>query len=320
MTDASATVLARESFGAWGARRAANWQGSPSPGEWQQIANTTRRGYTGHEQLDNVLLVHMNGRVYDPAIGRFMSADPYGIDEWKSQSWNRYAYVQNRPLLFTDPTGFKEDDKPEDKIRCKDCSIPVEMIVEGLRPRDPGVQDRLSNMHLQSTLRQLLAGRSGTGGDGSSQSNGKDPKGKCKSQEVTEATPGPVNHNESQTAAFLREARNQASLREMYQNHSGSGRFDFVTSDYFDDTFTVLGFRYNAGQFGNFLAGYSGAYHASFPGYFVARVFGVLYDMAEEGIGTDFDAESISYIQDGAALGQLDRDKQDTAESGCPGS
>ena len=106
VTDASATVLARESFGAWGARRAANWQGSPSPGEWQQIANTTRRGYTGHEQLDNVLLVHMNGRVYDPAIGRFMSADPYVDGADTTQGWNRFAYVRNRPMAYTDPTGF----------------------------------------------------------------------------------------------------------------------------------------------------------------------------------------------------------------------
>ena len=105
MTDASAAVLARESFGAWGARRAANWQGSPSSAEWQSIANTTRRGYTGHEHLDNVLLVHMNGRVYDPAIGRFMSADPYVDGAETTQGWNRYGYVGNRPMVLTDPSG-----------------------------------------------------------------------------------------------------------------------------------------------------------------------------------------------------------------------
>ena len=156
VTDASASVLARESFGAWGARRAANWQGNPSPGEWQSIANTTRRGYTGHEHLDNVLLVHMNGRVYDPAIGRFMSADPIGIDAWRSQSWNRYAYVQNRPLRFTDPTGYTDDDAPVSKIQCKDCDFPVEMTVEALRPRDPGVQDRLNEAHFRNELAGIL--------------------------------------------------------------------------------------------------------------------------------------------------------------------
>ena len=106
VTDASATVLARESFGAWGARRAANWQGSPSSAEWQSIASTTRRGYTGHEHLDNVLLVHMNGRVYDPAIGRFLSADPYVDGAETTQGWNRYSYVANQSTVSTDPSGY----------------------------------------------------------------------------------------------------------------------------------------------------------------------------------------------------------------------
>ena len=34
------------------------------------------RGYTDHEELDSVGLINMNGRVYDPAIGKFVSADP----------------------------------------------------------------------------------------------------------------------------------------------------------------------------------------------------------------------------------------------------
>ncbi len=103
--DGSGAILARESFGAWGARRGSNWSSSTPP-DWTGIANTTRRGYTGHEALDNILLVHMNGRVYDPAIGRFLSADPYvnGIDA--SQGWNRYAYVNNGPLRYVDPSGY----------------------------------------------------------------------------------------------------------------------------------------------------------------------------------------------------------------------
>ncbi|HNW98235.1 MAG TPA: hypothetical protein PKK00_07495 [Bacteroidales bacterium] len=30
------------------------------------------RGYTGHEHLDNFALINMNGRLYDPAIGRML--------------------------------------------------------------------------------------------------------------------------------------------------------------------------------------------------------------------------------------------------------
>lgn len=104
--NASGAVLARMSFNATGARRSSGWTGSPSSAEWQAIADTTRRGYTGHEALDNVLLVHMNGRVYDPAIGRFMSADPYLDGADTTQGWNRYSYVHNNPLAYTDPSGY----------------------------------------------------------------------------------------------------------------------------------------------------------------------------------------------------------------------
>jgi hypothetical protein len=48
----------------------------------------------------------MNGRIYDPTIGRFMSADPFIQAPYELQSHNRYAYVMNNPLLYTDPSGF----------------------------------------------------------------------------------------------------------------------------------------------------------------------------------------------------------------------
>jgi hypothetical protein len=48
----------------------------------------------------------MNGRVYDPVLGRFLSADPYVDSVVDSQSFNRYSYVSNNPLGYTDPSGF----------------------------------------------------------------------------------------------------------------------------------------------------------------------------------------------------------------------
>ena len=71
-----------------------------------KIAAVTRDGFTGHEMLDNLGLVHMNGRVYDPEIGRFLSADPYVTLPYDGQGLNRYAYTLNNPLAFTDPSGF----------------------------------------------------------------------------------------------------------------------------------------------------------------------------------------------------------------------
>jgi len=66
----------------------------------------TRHGFTSHEQLDSMGLVHMNGRVYDPLIGRFLTADPNIFYPDNTQDYNRYSYVWNNPLSLTDPSGF----------------------------------------------------------------------------------------------------------------------------------------------------------------------------------------------------------------------
>jgi RHS repeat-associated protein len=106
ITDSAGGVLVRQSYTAFGKRRGSNWTGSPTGAEMQTIADSTRRGFTEHSMLDNLGLVHMNGRVYDPDIGRFLSADPYIQLPDNTQSWNRYSYVFNNPLSFTDPSGY----------------------------------------------------------------------------------------------------------------------------------------------------------------------------------------------------------------------
>jgi RHS repeat-associated protein len=103
--DSSANVLARESFTPFGARRGSNWTGTPTSADYTTFSNTTRRGFTGHEMLDAVSLVNMNGRVYDPLIGRFLSADPIVQTINFSQALNPYSYVMNMPLTLTDPSG-----------------------------------------------------------------------------------------------------------------------------------------------------------------------------------------------------------------------
>ena len=106
VVDADGNVIVAESFGALGARRRPAWTGIPTAADLAKIAAATRDGFTGHEMLDNLGLVHMNGRVYDPEIGRFISADPYVTLPYDSQGLNRYAYTLNNPLAFTDPSGF----------------------------------------------------------------------------------------------------------------------------------------------------------------------------------------------------------------------
>ncbi|MDR2473507.1 MAG: RHS repeat-associated core domain-containing protein, partial [Tannerella sp.] len=65
------------------------------------------RGYTGHEHLTQFGLINMNARLYDPALGRFLSPDPYVQNPFDGQSYNRYAYALNNPLIYTDPSGEK---------------------------------------------------------------------------------------------------------------------------------------------------------------------------------------------------------------------
>lgn len=104
LTDETGALIQKMSFDAWGKRREDTWAAMANPYVFNALVTT--RGFTGHEQIDSVGLVHMNGRVYDPEIGRFVSADPFVQDLSNSQSLNRYTYVLNNPLSMTDPTGF----------------------------------------------------------------------------------------------------------------------------------------------------------------------------------------------------------------------
>ena len=60
--------------------------------------------FTG-QRLDSSGLYYYGARYYDPAIGRFISADTIVQDYNNPQSLNRYTYVLNNPLKYTDPTG-----------------------------------------------------------------------------------------------------------------------------------------------------------------------------------------------------------------------
>ncbi|MEZ5842554.1 MAG: RHS repeat-associated core domain-containing protein [Hyphomicrobiaceae bacterium] len=106
VTDEAGTVVQRMAFDAWGKRRETNWLPMTGPAVAAFDTAITTRGFTGHEMVDGVGLVHMNGRIYDPEIGRFLSADPFVQELANLQSWNRYSYVLNNPLSYTDPSGF----------------------------------------------------------------------------------------------------------------------------------------------------------------------------------------------------------------------
>ena len=98
ITDSHGAVLQRIAYSPFGTRQVTA-SNDPDYQAW------TDRGFTGHEHLDGLGLIHMNARLYDPEIGRFLSPDTYIQAPYNSQNYNRYSYVLNNPLKYTDPSG-----------------------------------------------------------------------------------------------------------------------------------------------------------------------------------------------------------------------
>jgi RHS repeat-associated protein len=69
-----------------------------------------RQGYTGHYHDDELGLIDMKGRTYDPELRRFLTPDPVVREPLTSQGHNRYSYVWNNPATLVDPTGFWPED------------------------------------------------------------------------------------------------------------------------------------------------------------------------------------------------------------------
>ena len=93
VTDENGTKVFDASYDAWGRQTV--------------TLNTIglHRGYTGHEMLNEFDIINMNGRLYDPVLGRFFSPDNYVQMPDNSQNFNRYSYCLNNPLKYTDPSG-----------------------------------------------------------------------------------------------------------------------------------------------------------------------------------------------------------------------
>lgn len=103
-TDSDGRLIQELSYDAWGRRRdPATWNfydAEASAGAYDV------HGFTGHEHIDILEMINMDGRIYDPIVGRFLSPDPIIQDMSFSQSLNRYSYCLNNPLSMLDPTGY----------------------------------------------------------------------------------------------------------------------------------------------------------------------------------------------------------------------
>ena len=96
ITNTAKQVRQRNFFDPWG-----NVVNSTS----SQQFTLTNRGFTGHEHYPELKIINMNGRLYDPTIGRFFSPDNYVQNPGFTQNYNRYSYALNNPLKYKDPTG-----------------------------------------------------------------------------------------------------------------------------------------------------------------------------------------------------------------------
>jgi RHS repeat-associated protein len=136
LTNSDGSLAVEESFDAYGVPRdPTTWSGAQSAADQALIAGLTRHGYTGHTMLGNSGLIHMNGRVMDASIGRFLSPDPYITEPGNTQNFNRYSYVVNNPMTYTDPTGFCGDPGQTP------CVVPITAPAPSSNPNSTPWQD-----------------------------------------------------------------------------------------------------------------------------------------------------------------------------------
>jgi RHS repeat-associated protein len=123
VANASGTVTETRGYDAFGKPRSGTWADLTPP----KLASTnvTPKGFTQHEHLNQLELIHMNGRVFDYNVGRFTGVDPFIQFPLNSQSLNPYSYILNNPLSGTDPTGYLIQGEMEELAReSRDSRVP----------------------------------------------------------------------------------------------------------------------------------------------------------------------------------------------------
>jgi len=101
ISDSSGAVVEERQFGAWGEVDFFKKNGQ----EADFSESILPRGFTGHEHFSEIALIHMNGRMYDPQLRRFLSPDNNIIDPFDTRSFDRFAYGFHNPLMNSDPSG-----------------------------------------------------------------------------------------------------------------------------------------------------------------------------------------------------------------------
>jgi RHS repeat-associated protein len=92
-----------------------NWEGGPD-------ASPTDFGYTGQRNESGFGLMDYNARFYSASLGRFISPDSIIPGVGNPMAWDRFSYVQNNPLRFTDPSGHVCYDPGTDAVSSGNCN------------------------------------------------------------------------------------------------------------------------------------------------------------------------------------------------------
>lgn len=74
-------------------------------------------------------LLYYQARFYVPGVGRFLSADTIVPNPGNPQAYNRYSYVENRPMIMIDPTGHCNVD-PYDDYHDYDCMVEAQNLAK----------------------------------------------------------------------------------------------------------------------------------------------------------------------------------------------
>ena len=99
VTDASGNIVNQTQYKAWGEER------------YSSGTKQTNYGYTGQYSYESDFgLMFYNARWYDSYLNRFTQPDSIVPDPYNPQDYDRYSYVRNNPLRYTDPSGHKECD------------------------------------------------------------------------------------------------------------------------------------------------------------------------------------------------------------------
>lgn len=255
-------------------------------------------------------------RQYQPALGRWQSPDPYsGSYDWSDpQSLNRYAYVSNRPIFATDPSGL--DDVP---IGNPACSMNLLVCLFGsLFPDFGGVSG--------GTFHGSLGTRPSGGPwddkfgvpyggltNGIQQALGLPTMADVGCNPICDAT----NYGTGETLAQLKQAYCEATagsisgLENIFSN--SVGKYDFGWNEHKDDTWSLWGKTLNANMMGNFIAGFEG--YAYDYKYFLGAPFaqtaveggGIAFHLAgaTKAKNDPFDRTGMPDIRDGERFARL---------------